>query len=427
MFFIQPIVGKIVLPKFGGEAWTTSFNAFAIVSCVGLLCAWLLSSFRKKRWAISVITSGFVLLLTYFSTDYRSQWQSLHSYLAPFCVAMCLLFILQVILPFWFGQAATPAWVDPYFVMAFAHLGAMTSLISYPLCVEPYLPLNYQYTIWVIGFAVIGLLFLLCTWILGVSSCLNSGASASQPEDRPTWLRRFRWSVLGGIPTVLLAYGPLSPDPRASLHLVVIFELTLVVAYVRLPRGKPSLLSWGVQILGMMTCLPSLMMVSGTLFGPEEKLIYMPLLVGVLVLALVPHRWTLLMQGVTCLTVVALHAANAVIPVTLIYIVHLTVVAVTSWGCYGETVADCPGPDRFAEFLFFTGLAPSVVFAFVPVVIQLVTPQVAYPGIVLIAFLARYLPGKHAPRNNGLDERDWSDRMTDKNQPIVDTSIRVAE
>src|SRR5437588_9137220 len=81
MFFIQPLVGKIVLPRFGGEVWTTAIDAFAIASCLGPLSAWLLSSLRQKRWAISGITAGFVLLFVFFQTDFQPQRPSLQAYL----------------------------------------------------------------------------------------------------------------------------------------------------------------------------------------------------------------------------------------------------------------------------------------------------------------------------------------------------------
>jgi hypothetical protein len=341
---------------------------------------------------------------------------------------MCLLFMIQVILPFWFGQAATPAWVDPYFVLAFAHLGAMMSLISYPLLVEPYLPAPYQHLVWLIGFAVIGLLFLVCAWLVSLASGVYSAeGQPAAPGDSPTWLRRFRWSVLGGIPTVLLTQGPPPPDPLANLHLIITFELTLVIAYVRLPRGKPSRLSWGVQILGVLTCLPSLMLVSESLSGPEGNLIYAMALAAVLASALVPHRWTLTLQGVTCVTVLVWSATGVHAPLPVIYIIHLTAVAVTSWGCYGDMVGDRPGPERLAEFLFFTGLAPSIVFVFVPVIIPLLTPRVAYPGIVLLALLARFLPGKNARRQDKTHGPAHPTEMADEIQPVIDTSIRELE
>ena len=119
--------------------------------------------------------------------------------------------------------------------------------------------------------------------------------------------------------------------------MVIVFELTLVVAYVRLPKGNPSLLSWGVQILAVLTCLPSLWAFAGTISGPEERWIYVLLLLGVLACALGPHRWTLLMQGVMCLVVVVLQAASPNAPFAWIYVIHLTVFAVTSWGCYGRS------------------------------------------------------------------------------------------
>jgi hypothetical protein len=432
MFAIQPLVGTIIRSRFGGEPadWNTALNAFAIVSCVGLLCAWLLSSLGNKAWAIGIITTGFVLLLGYFVTDDQEQRRSFHQCVASFCGAMCLLFILQVILPYWFGQAVTPAWVDPYFVLAFAHLGAMTCLIGYPFVVEPHLELSQQYLVWTIGFGVIGMLFLICTWLLRATSLVTAADSQiiPIPNAPPKWLRRFRWAVLGGLPTVLLAHGPPSPDARATIHLVMTFELTLVVAYARIPRAKPSLLAVGVQILGMIACLPSLVMVSGTICAPDEARIFASLLLGVLASALVPHRWTLLLQGAMCLTVIAITATEAHASIALAYTIHAATVAVTSWGCYGAMVQDRPGPERFAEFLFFTGLAPSVVFSFVPAIVELVTPRVAYPGIVVLAFVARFLPGKTVrARREWAEARDSFSPIADEMQPVIDTSIRVID
>jgi hypothetical protein len=111
----------------------------------------------------------------------------------------------------------------------------------------------------------------------------------------------------------------------------------------------------------------------------------------------------------------------------LFYIIHLIAVAVTGWGCYGDMVRDRPGPERLAEFLFFTGLAPSIVFVFVPMLIPLLSPRIAYPGIVLLALFARFLPGKNAfTRNARIDQTDRSTEGVEV-QPAMDTSITILD
>jgi hypothetical protein len=431
MFFIQPMVGKIILPRFGGHeaVWMTAMYAFSLMSCVGLLVAWLLSTFRRKRWAIGVIMSGFIVIVINLATQDRQEWHSPHQYLAPFCGALCLLFVLQVILPYWFGQAAAPAWVDPYFVLAFAHLGAIMSMVGYPILIEPSVPIIAQYPLWLIGFAAIGLLFLLCTGLLQLSSLMNaaSGSIASVAVGRPTWPRRFRWAVLGGLPTMLLSMMPTTLLGRASLHVGIAVELMLVIAFIRLPSGKPSILSRAVQIVAVLTFLLSSRCAAEDLTGPDEAWLTAFVIIGVTSLALIPHRWTLLLQGAICLPVLVVSFAEVAVPGQWTYIFQLAVLVVIGWGCFGAMVRDRPGPERLPEFLFFTGLAPSAVFGFVPFIMPLISQQLLYPAFVLLAFLARFLPGADAStQSRNIDDIDGFD--DDAEMPAVTgTSIRALD
>jgi hypothetical protein len=431
MFFIHPMVGKIILPRFGADeaVWTTAMYAFSLMSCVGLLVAWLLSTFRRKRWPIGVIATGFILIVVHLATQDRQQWQSLHQYLVPFCGALCLLFVLQVILPYWFGQAAAPAWVDPYFVLAFAHLGAIMSIIGYPIFIEPWLTMSTQFQSWLVGFAAIGALFLLCTGMLQLASSMNaaSGLSAAVSVGRPTWPRRFRWAVLGGVPTMLLSMMP-SFGGRASYHVGIAVELILVIAFVRLPSGKPSILSRAVQIVAVLTFLLSSRCAAEDLTGPDEAWLTAFVIAGVTSLTLIPHRWTLLLQGAICLPVLVVSLTDVAVPGQWAYAFQLAVLVVTGWGCFGAMVRDRPGPERLPEFLFFTGLAPSAVFGFVPFIMPLISQQVAYTAFVLLAFLARFLPGADASiQNQRIDDADGSDADDAEVPAVSETSIRAVE
>lgn len=177
LFCLQPLVGKAVLPRFGGgpEVWNFVMLSFSASGTLGFLAAWAMGTRRGwRRWAIALLAAwGLVFLAGLMSpilltVDWRDLLPpgqagppgllALVPALLPFGAVMFLGSAAQVLFPYWYGRAAMPAWVNPYFVFAFVHLGGLAGLWLYPFAVEPYFPMRTQSWGLLFGFGAVGLL-----------------------------------------------------------------------------------------------------------------------------------------------------------------------------------------------------------------------------------------------------------------------------
>lgn len=77
IFQIQPIVGKIVTPKFGGTSavWTFCLLFFQLVVLGGYLFTYFVSKLTAKRQAI-VYGAAFLLSMLLFSVKGPEDWGS---------------------------------------------------------------------------------------------------------------------------------------------------------------------------------------------------------------------------------------------------------------------------------------------------------------------------------------------------------------
>ena len=168
LFQVQPVVGKLVLPWFGGSAgvWTTCLLFFQTLLLLGYLYAHLVVRHLSHRGQIRL--HGGLLLTTLLTLPLR-----LHPFFRPSSGDGPLghllgLLTLTVGLPYLLLSTTGPlvqAWVArrghvPYRLFALSNLASMLALVSYPLLVEPFLPLKAQSWLWSAGFATFaGLVF----------------------------------------------------------------------------------------------------------------------------------------------------------------------------------------------------------------------------------------------------------------------------
>ncbi|HEX9082031.1 MAG TPA: fused MFS/spermidine synthase [Holophagaceae bacterium] len=209
LFEVQPLVGKLVLPWFGGSAgvWTTCLLFFQLLLLGGYLYAHALVRFlspRKQR-----LLHGALLLLAAASLPLRlhagfkptgSDWPVLH---------LLGLLLLTVGLPYFLLSTTGPlvqAWVAgqgrvPYRLFALSNFGSMLALLSYPAGVEPFLPLKLQTGSWSVGYLVFAGLALALARRNARS--LEPGIQ-EDPGPAPGSGRKTAWTLLAALPSVLL-------------------------------------------------------------------------------------------------------------------------------------------------------------------------------------------------------------------------------
>ena len=237
LFTSEPMVGRLVLPVFGGApaVWATVLMFFQTMLLLGYLYAHLLATrVSPRRGAVLHVCVVAVALAATLAAP--RDVTSLHSPDLP--VIPGLLAILLVIIgPAALAMTATTPLVsswyarvrsiddpgadprDPYWLYALSNGGSLVSLLAYPLIIEPRLGLGAQRTWWGVGFAVLAALIALSAVRFRAAlrpapepgpreAPVDSTAaepSVAVPDVKVTGRDRLRWLALAAIPAGLLS------------------------------------------------------------------------------------------------------------------------------------------------------------------------------------------------------------------------------
>jgi hypothetical protein len=213
LFQVQPLIAKAILPWFGGSAqvWTTCLLFFQ----TGLLCGYLYAHLLAERvspvWQVRVHVALLVLSLAVLPIFPRELWK-------PEGTESPLLMILGLLtttigLPFFLLSATNPlvqAWLArsqdraPYQLFALSNFGSMLALLSYPLVVEPLLPLGVQVWTWSIGYALFVVLCSATAWRYRSGERTVLAAAADSDADAPGLREWAMWFALAALPSALL-------------------------------------------------------------------------------------------------------------------------------------------------------------------------------------------------------------------------------
>jgi hypothetical protein len=192
LFQVQPIIGKHILPWFGGvpAVWTTCMLFFQIVLLGGYSYAHaavrLLSARRQRALHLLLLAFSVLLLLT-LALRWGSPilpgngWKPAGS--ASAVPRILALLAVSVGLPYFLLATTSPllqAWVarahpvaPVYRLYALSNTGSLLALISYPFLIEPALTLRAQAVLW----TALYILF-----IAGAALCARRSISLPPPS-----------------------------------------------------------------------------------------------------------------------------------------------------------------------------------------------------------------------------------------------------
>ena len=182
LFSVQPMIGKMVLPVFGGTpaVWNTCLVYFQVMLLGGYLFAHALH--RTSRTTGSTVrgaylagvrghASGLGYLLQPITIGSIASWTIFRR--SP-AVDLLLILTVSATLPLllvsatapllqgWFALTPHPRANDPYFLYAASNAGSLLALLAYPLVIEPALGLREQSRVWRSGFLLLAVLVVVC-------------------------------------------------------------------------------------------------------------------------------------------------------------------------------------------------------------------------------------------------------------------------
>ena len=168
LFAVQPLIGKFILPWFGGVAavWTVCLLFFQVALLLGYYYAHLLVRCFRPRLQGRIHAALLAASLLLLPILPRGVWKpaggedpALHILLLLSCtigLPYLLLSSTSPLLQAWYVQAR--AGQAPYRLYALSNAGSLLALLSYPLLIEPRLSISHQGAGWSLAYAVAALL-----------------------------------------------------------------------------------------------------------------------------------------------------------------------------------------------------------------------------------------------------------------------------
>jgi hypothetical protein len=220
LFAVQPLVGKALLPWFGGApaVWTTCLFTFQVLLLSGYAWTHLIGRLSPRgqimahmgliATTLSVLIAGAVSWGTPLLPDI--SWRPADSS-APVVRTLRVL-LVGAALPCLALSATSPLlqrWSallqphrPPWRLYSLSNVGSLAALAVYPFAIEPLLPLRVQ--AWAFG-----AIFL--SWAVTMTLCAaalvrlpTASVRATEQAPAPRWSRRLAWIGLAALPSSML-------------------------------------------------------------------------------------------------------------------------------------------------------------------------------------------------------------------------------
>ena len=363
MFYIQPLLGKILLPKLGGtpQVWNTCMVFFQAMLFAGYLHAHYTGLWLGLRGQ-AVIHIGLALaaLLTLPigianleapDTAHPILWL-MHTLVTSTGIPIFIISSTAPLLQKWFSNTHHPSAQDPYFLYVASNLGSLFALVSYPTLIEPFFDLQQQTKLISAGLIVLVIGLLTCATLFHTHYSQPIAERISEDESTEnvsiTWQQRLYWLLLSFIPSSLLLSvttfitTDIAAVPFLWIVPLALYLLTFVIVFAQKPLISHDDATRAQNFLVIFMC----------------TLIFIGLTTGV---------W-------------------------IVLILHLLAFFATALVCHGRLVQSRPHSTHLTEFYLWLSLGGLVGGAFNALLAPLMFNQLfEYPLVLILAFLVRPL------------------------------------
>src|ERR1700749_2514310 len=231
LFWVQPLVGKMLLPLLGGTpaVWNTCLLFFQSALLAGYAYVFVstrrLSNGAQALLHVALLVAAAAALPVAFvvaasggdPTASPVKWLLKTLALAvglPFFALSASAPLLQK----WFSQTRAASASDPYFLYAASNAGSLAALLAFPALLEPNLTLGQQARAWSLAYLVLVALVIVCACAALVSrskshgeaahddaqACDETHATNRDGPERLSLRRRLRWTLLAFVPSSLV-------------------------------------------------------------------------------------------------------------------------------------------------------------------------------------------------------------------------------
>ncbi len=251
LFLVQPLIGKFILPWFGGAngVWTTCILFFQVVLVLGYSYAHAIDRFLKPRLQLIVhlaLLAGAFYLLPIIPSDSwkpaefdQPVWRILALLTVTLGLPYLALSATGPLLQAWFGRVYPGR--SPYRLYALSNVASMLALGFYPFYFEPRFGRIEQAQLWSHGFRVFAVL---CALAAVVNAFRSRKAETSHTSEVPTshdatFGRMLMWLILPAAASMMMlaitnqVCQEVAVIPFLWVMPLAIYLLTFVIAFDR--------------------------------------------------------------------------------------------------------------------------------------------------------------------------------------------------
>jgi hypothetical protein len=216
LFQVQPLIGKYILPWFGGSpgVWTTCMLFFQVLLLGGYAYAHALSRHLAPRRQALVHLALLALALVSLPITPADSWKPeagsdpTWRILALLLISLGLPYLVLAatgpLLQDWFRR--TSPGVSPYRLYALSNVGSLLALVSYPFYFETNFTRQAQAQFWSWGLVAYAAGCGFCAWRVWRLAPPAPAAAAAEAADAPApgWSQRLLWLALPACASILL-------------------------------------------------------------------------------------------------------------------------------------------------------------------------------------------------------------------------------
>ncbi len=217
LFQIQPMIGKFILPWFGGTpaVWSTAMLFFQVLLTGGYAYAYWLVKRPRQGWIHIALLGMTIALLTALGLAWSSPITP-SADMRPADVSfpvfnIFLLLTVSVGLPYFVLAANGPlmqSWFSRVFpersyarLYALSNAGSLFGLLAYPLLIEPMFTLRQQGWLWTVGFVLFAIVAGALSWR---TRKVDEKMAAVTTEKKPSFSLQALWIILSGTASLFL-------------------------------------------------------------------------------------------------------------------------------------------------------------------------------------------------------------------------------
>ncbi len=224
LFQVQPLIGKYILPWFGGApgVWTTCMLFFQVLLLAGYAYAHFLSRWFKPRGQVIVHLGLLLMGLAVSQVTPDDSWKPRGTehptldilVLLTACLGLPYFLLASTgpLMQQWFSR--TNPGVSPYRLYALSNVGSLLALVSYPFFIETRFTRQMQADLWTWGFGAYVLFCVCCAWWLWRKNPADTAASIEaapatrlnlpRRDSHPSLFDQLLWLLLPACASVLL-------------------------------------------------------------------------------------------------------------------------------------------------------------------------------------------------------------------------------